>query len=155
MKNILTCIFLIYAMNFNAQGLKASGKKIINSNGEEVFLRGYGPGGWQIMEGYMMQTSGIAGSQHEIKEKLIDLMGEANTETFFQKWRENHFTKRDVDSLAAWGFNSIRIPMHYNLFTLPIEEEPIAGQNTWIETGFELIDNVLSWAAPQQCILTS
>lgn len=148
MKNFLTCIFLICAINFNAQGLKASGKKIINSKGEEVFLRGYGPGGWQIMEGYMMQTSGIAGSQHEIKEKLIDLMGEANTETFFQKWRENHFTKRDVDSLAAWGFNSIRIPMHYNLFTLPIEEEPIAGQNTWIETGFELIDNVLSWAAP-------
>ena len=130
------------------QMLKADGKKIVNSSGEEVLLRGVGPGGWQIMEGYMMQTSGVAGSQHEIKEKLIELMGEEKTETFFQKWRENHFTKQDVDSLAAWGFNSIRIPMHYNLFTLPIEEEPIAGENTWIETGFELIDNVLEWAAP-------
>ena len=100
------------------------------------------------MEGYMMQTSGFAGSQHEIKEKLVELMGESNTETFFNKWRENHFTQRDVDSLAAWGFNSIRIPMHYNLFTLPIEEEAVAGENTWIETGFELIDDVLAWAAP-------
>lgn len=130
------------------QGLKTEGKKIINSNGEEVLLRGVGPGGWQVMEGYMMNTSGVAGAQHEIKEKLIDLMGEANTETFFSKWRENHFTKRDVDSLAAWGYNSIRIPMHYNLFTLPIEDEPIAGANTWIETGFELIDDVLEWSAP-------
>ncbi|EAR12132.1 probable glycosyl hydrolase [Polaribacter irgensii 23-P] len=131
-----------------SQGLKTDGQKIVNSNGEEVLLRGMGPGGWQIMEGYMMNTSGVAGSQHAIKEKLIDLMGEPNTETFFKKWRKNHFTKRDVDSLAAWGFNSIRIPMHYNLFTLPIEEEPITGENTWRETGFELIDNVLEWAAP-------
>lgn len=140
--------FLLTTMFSWGQWLKADGKKIINSTGEEILLRGMGPGGWQIMEGYMMQTSGIAGSQHEIKEKLIDLMGASNTETFFNKWRENHFTKRDVDSLAAWGFNSIRIPMHYNLFTLPIEEEPVAGQNTWIETGFELIDNVLEWSAP-------
>ncbi|MBL7474100.1 carbohydrate-binding protein [Robertkochia sp. 1368] len=130
------------------QNLKAQGKVIVNAQGDEVLLRGVGPGGWQIMEGYMMQTSGVAGSQHEIREKLIDLMGEAKTETFFEKWRANHFTQRDVDSLAAWGFNSIRIPMHYNLFTLPIEEEPVPGENTWIETGFELIDNVLAWAAP-------
>ena len=147
-KYLIFTVFLCFSLLSRGQGLKAEGKKIVNSNGEEVLLRGLGPGGWQVMEGYMMNTSGFAGAQHEIKEKLIDLMGEANTETFFSKWRENHFTKRDVDSLAAWGYNSIRIPMHYNLFTLPIEDEPIAGENTWIETGFELIDDVLEWAAP-------
>ena len=149
MKKIYLFTYLLFITSFVwSQGLKTSGKAIINSQGEEVILRGMGPGGWQIMEGYMMQTSGVAGSQHEIREKLIDLMGEANTETFFEKWRANHFTKRDVDSLAAWGFNSIRLPMHYNLFTLPIEEEPVAGQNTWKETGFDLIDNLLEWCAP-------
>jgi hypothetical protein len=149
MKKYIFFIGLFFiAVLSRGQGLKADGKKIINSSGQEVLLRGMGPGGWQIMEGYMMTTSGFAGSQHEIKSKLIALMGETNTETFFTKWRENHFTKRDVDSLAAWGFNSIRIPMHYNLFTLPIEEEPIPGQSTWNETGFDLINNVLAWAAP-------
>ncbi|HVZ97828.1 MAG TPA: cellulase family glycosylhydrolase, partial [Chitinophagaceae bacterium] len=54
-------------------------------------------------------------------------------------------TKADVDSLHAWGFNSIRLPMHYNLFTLPAEEEPVAGQNTWLKKGFELTDSLLSW----------
>ena len=107
-----------------------------------------GPGGWLVMEGYMNQSAGIAGPQHEIKNKLIDLMGKEKTETFFKEWRKNHFTKRDVDSLAAWGFNSIRIPMHYNLMTLPIEEEPVVGENTWIEEGFTIIDNVLDWAKP-------
>ena len=149
MRNYVLFISLIFTVSFGwSQGLHTQGTQIVNSNGEEVLLRGYGPGGWQIMEGYMMQTSGFAGSQHEIKERLVDLMGETNTEVFFDKWRENHFTQRDVDSLAAWGFNSIRIPMHYNLFTLPIEEEAVPGENTWIETGFELIDDVLEWAAP-------
>ena len=48
-------------------------------------------------------------------------MGKEKTETFFAEWRKNHFTKRDVDSLAAWGFNSIRLPMHYNLMTFPLK----------------------------------
>ena len=149
MKNKILLIILMFTASLSwSQGLKTQGKAIVNAKGEEVILRGLGPGGWQIMEGYMMNTSGVAGSQHEIKQKLTDLMGETNTETFFQKWRANHFTKQDVDSLAAWGFNSIRIPMHYNLFTLPIEDEPLAGENTWIETGFDLIDDVLQWAEP-------
>lgn len=147
-KKILFLSLLAISMSSWGQSLRALGTEIVNANNEEVLLRGVGPGGWQIMEGYMMQTSGFAGSQHEIKNRLTDLMGESNTEVFFDKWRENHFTKRDVDSLAAWGFNSIRIPMHYNLFTLPIEDEPVAGENTWNETGFELIDDVLAWSAP-------
>jgi hypothetical protein len=146
---LIAVVFMISHLSFG-QLLETDGKMIVNDQGEEVLLRGVGPGGWQIMEGYMMQTSGVAGSQHEIIEKLINLMGEEQTEIFFNKWRSNHFTKRDVDSLAAWGFNSIRIPMHYNLFTLPIEEEPVAGENTWSETGFQLIDSVLKWSKPHE-----
>ncbi len=146
---VLIVQFVIFGcFALNAQGLVTDGKKIVNKYGEEVLLRGVGPGGWQVMEGYMMQTSGVAGSQHEIKEKLIDLMGTEKTESFFKSWRQWHFTQQDVDSLASWGFNSIRIPMHYNLFTLPIEAEPIPGENTWIETGFQLIDSVLRWSKP-------
>ena len=63
----------------------------------------------------------------------------------------NNFTKRDVDSLAAWGFNSIRIPMHYNLFfTLPIQDEPEAGKDTWLDTGFDIVDKVLEWSLPHE-----
>ena len=45
-------------------------------------------GGWMVMEGYMMKTAGFAGTQHEIKSNLIDLMGEEKTELFFDKcWK--------------------------------------------------------------------
>jgi aryl-phospho-beta-D-glucosidase BglC (GH1 family) len=96
----------------------------------------------------MHETDGSIGAQHQIKSNLISLMGTEKTEEFFKKWRDNHFTKRDVDSLASWGFNSIRVPLHYNLFTLPIQDEPNAGEDTWIEEGFTIIDKVLDWAKP-------
>ena len=96
------------------------------------------------------RSEGTAGAQHEFVEKFTELFGEERTDQFFEKWRENHFNKEDVDSLAAWGFNSIRVPLHYNLFTLPIQEEPNANGNTWLETGFDIIDNVLEWAEPHK-----
>tara|TARA_B100000886_G_scaffold111314_1_gene74716 strand:+ start:1593 stop:4868 length:3276 start_codon:yes stop_codon:yes gene_type:complete len=146
-------IFILLILLFNSfafsQNLKTEGKKIVDENGNEVLLRGYAPGGWLLIEGYMMhETDGSIGAQHQIKSNLISLMGAEKTEEFFKKWRDNHFTKRDVDSLAKWGFNSIRVPLHYNLFTLPIQEEPNVGEQTWIEEGFTIIDNVLDWAKP-------
>ena len=150
-RNLFLLLFIFFQTVSFSQNLKADGKKIIDGNGNEVLLKGYAPGGWLLIEGYMMhETDGSVGAQHEIKEKLTDLMGSEKTEEFFKKWRENHFTKRDVDSLAAWGFNSIRVPLHYNLFTLPIQDEPNSGQNTWLDEGFNIIDNILDWAKPHE-----
>ena len=150
-RNLFLLLFIFFQTVSFSQNLKADGKKIIDGNGNEVLLKGYAPGGWLLIEGYMMhETDGSVGAQHEIKEKLTDLMGSEKTEEFFKKWRENHFTKRDVDSLAAWGFNSIRVPLHYNLFTLPIQDEPNSGQNTWLDVGFNIIDNILDWAKPHE-----
>ena len=149
LKNILFYLLLFFTSVSFSQNLKTEGKKIVDGNGNEVLLRGYAPGGWLLIEGYMMhETDGSIGAQHQIKSNLVSLMGAEKTEEFFKKWRENHFTKRDVDSLASWGFNSIRVPLHYNLFTLPIQEEPTAGENTWLEEGFSIVDNVLAWAKP-------
>ena len=150
-RKILLLIFLVFSTISLSQNLKADGQKIVDGNGNEVLLRGYAPGGWLLIEGYMMHESGgSVGAQHEIKENLVELMGTDKTEEFFKKWRENHFTKRDVDSLASWGFNSIRVPLHYNLFTLPIQDEPVSGENTWLDEGFNIIDNVLDWAKPHK-----
>ena len=72
---------------------------------------------------------------------------------FYEAWLNNHVTKADIDSLASWGFNSIRLPMHYNLYTLPIQQEPVSGEQTWLEKGFELTDNLLSWCADNEMYL--
>ena len=145
-KYILLAVSIMLITNLFGQGfLKTEGKKIVDDENNEVILRGMGLGGWMLMEGYMMQSSDVADTQHEFRNRLVDLMGEEKTDQFFDAWLANHATRADVDSLAKWGFNSIRLPMHYNLFTLPIEDEPVSGQNTWLDKGFVMVDSLLQW----------
>lgn len=125
--------------------LRADGKEIKNENGESVILRGMGLGGWMLQEGYMLQTASFANSQHKIKQSIRSLIGQDNTELFYEAWLNNHVTKTDIDSLGSWGFNSVRLPMHYDLFTLPIEDEPVPGEQTWLDKGFEMTDNLIAW----------
>jgi endoglucanase len=147
-KQISLILGLIMIVAFQLQGqhfLSTSGKAIVNENQDTILLRGMGLGGWMVQEGYMLQTAGFANPQHEIRAKIEELIGTADTDLFYEAWLANHVRKADIDSLKAWGFNSVRLPMHYNLFTLPIEEEPVAGQNTWLTKGFELTDSLISW----------
>ena len=89
MHKILYILLLFFFSTISvSQNLKTDGKKIVDGNGNEVLLKGYAPGGWLLIEGYMMhETDGSVGAQHEIKEKLTDLMGAEKTEEFFKKWR--------------------------------------------------------------------
>ena len=125
--------------------LQVSGKNMVDSSGEPFILKGMGLGGWMLQEGYMLQTASFANPQHQIRAKISELIGEEDTQAFYDAWLANHVRKIDIDSLASWGFNSVRLPMHYNLFTLPIEEEPVAGENTWLEVGFTLTDSLIKW----------
>ncbi len=143
--NFLIVFFLV---NIAANGqafLRTNGTRITNEQDQEVIFQGVGLGGWMLQEPYMMKLSGTAMAQHEIRKKISALIGEKNTGTFYNEWLNNHCTKADIDSLAAWGFNSVRLPMHYNLYTLPVEKEPIKGKNTWLTKGFALTDSLLSW----------
>jgi endoglucanase len=147
-------VLITSSFNVNAQGfLRAEGKKIVNDGGE-IILRGHSPGGWLLQEGYMLKTEGFANAEYQIRNKIEALIGKEKKDAFYEEWYANHFTKKDVDSIAAWGFNSIRVPLHYKLFTLPIEEEPVQGENTWLTRGFEILDELLGWCIENELYLT-
>lgn len=145
-KGILSLLIIIsihtegHAQDF----LKANGKRIENNKGE-VILKGIGLGGWMLQEPYMLKLSGVVNTQSQFKSKVKELIGDERTIKFYNAWLANHTGKADVDSIASWGFNSIRLPMHYNLYTLPVELEPVEGQNTWLDKGFALTDSLLKW----------
>jgi hypothetical protein len=125
--------------------LKVQGKQIVNEKNENVLLRGIGLGGWMLQEPYMFLLSDAARNQTYIKEKITSLIGQKNCDEFYTSYLNNMITEKDIEALKKWGFNSIRLPMHFNLFTLPVDKEPVKGQNTWLETGFNLTDKLLSW----------
>jgi endoglucanase len=132
--------------------LRASGERIADGEGREVLLRGMGLGGWMLQEGYMLGIK-KEGTQHSIRARITDLVGKPDAERFYELWRENHMTRADVDRLAEAGFNSVRLPMHYNLFTLPSEEEPVEGRDTWLATGFQMTDRLLAWCKANRMYL--
>lgn len=146
-KTIAVALFLVLFLGetVNAEGyLRADGQAIVNEQGDKVILRGMGLGGWMLQEGYMLQLGNL-GQQHVIKSKIAELIGPEATQEFYDAWLANHTRKADIDAMAKWGFNSVRLPMHYELFTLPVEQEPVKGQNTWLPKGFELTDALLAW----------
>ncbi len=153
---ISICFFLIAItgiLRAEAQGfLKTKGKIIVNGKGEKIILRGMGLGGWMLQEGYMFRL-GALGRQYVIREKIQELVGPEKTKQFYEEWLLHHTTKTDIDSMARWGFNSIRLPMHYNLYTLPVEQEPVAGMHTWLEKGFAMTDSLLKWCKQNKVYL--
>ena len=137
-------LFLVTHLIYS-QNLSTLGPYLKDDNSNNVILRGINLGGWMLQEPYLFQFTGAADSQHEFKEKLVEFIGQENTDNFYNAWYENFITQGDVDSLASNGYNSIRLPMHYDLFTLPIQDEPVSGENTWINLGFSMVDNLLDW----------
>lgn len=145
---ILFIFLLLIFTSVNPQGfLRSSGSKIIDGNGKEILLRGIGLGGWLVPEGYMLQTSSFANAGWQFRKKIEDLVGIPNADEFFKLYRANFVTRKDIQRIAEWGFNSIRLPMHFNLLT---------AQNTpyvYSEEGFAIIDSLLQWCEESRIYL--
>ena len=120
----------------NMSFLHASGKNIVNNDGNYL-IKASNLGNFMVQEGYMMNLGG--GYQWNVKNKIADVVGTTSRDQFYKDYLANFITKADIDSLAQFGFNAIRLPMHYNLFT------PLGQPDTYIESGFALVDNIISW----------
>ncbi len=148
-KNLLSVfiLFLMMTASLSAQGfLRADGKEIVNDNGP-VLLRGMGLGGWLVPEAYMFNMSAFADAGWQIRAKITDVLGTENTVEFYKRFRKNYITKADIDSLKAWGFNSVRIPMHYELLT------PKLQPDVFLEEGFAILDSLLGWCKSNEMYL--
>lgn len=124
-----------------ADRLKAVGGEIVKPNGDEFIIKGLGLGGWMVQEGYML---GASGAQWEIKSFLTSLAGTDATNNFYNNWLNNLVTEADIASIADLGYNSIRVPLHYNLFF------DASGQ--WINDvtqnrGMSMLHQVIYWAS--------
>jgi endoglucanase len=156
-KNIKLLLLFVGIISFrivSGQGyLKVDSKRIVDEKGNNILLRGMGLGGWMLQEGYMLRVEGIGQQQHVIRKNIADLVGVKKADAFYDAWLANHTRKIDIDSMARWGFNSVRLAMHYNLYTLPVEKEPVAGENTWLDKGFAMTDSLLNWCKANKMYL--
>jgi len=125
--------------------IHASGTKIIDGAGKEVFLAGWGLGNWLLCEGYMWGVfdNPLFDRPRRIEAVLRELAGSAYVEGFWPAFRANYITKADIARLAALGYNSVRVPFNWRLF---MAEEP--DEISFLDgpgSGFDLLDRCLDW----------
>lgn len=132
-------------------GLRASGKKIINSDNQTIILKGVNLGQWLLMEGFMSGSNGNM-TQSAMKRKLFSSgKTRAEIETYFDQYHANFITKADIDFLGEKGFNCVRLPLHYELFLTDAQRESrldvIYANGTAKETAYNTYKtNLQSWA---------
>ena len=129
-------LVIFFSSGFGQGFLQTSNTSIIDGNGNKVILRGVALGGWLVPEGYMFQIPG-SGSPTTIREKIVNLVGENSANEFYEKFEQNYVQEQDIKAIADWGFNSIRLPLHYKVFS--------PSKGVYIEKGFTIIDSLVFW----------
>ena len=150
---LLVAVASVFSLGAVDNYVRVSGTKLLGRDGKKIVLRGTNCGNWMVREPYMMNTSGNLDRQFKFDNMLAQVCGEEKVEEFDRLWMDNNFGEADMKFLAEQGFNTLRVPMHYKYFTLPIEKEPIAGEQTWLQEGFIRIDSMCVWAERHNVLL--
>ena len=121
--------------------LRAEGRSVVNGQGEEILLAGWGLGNWLLCEGYMWLANDAPrfDRPRRIEAAIADMAGKDYAETFWRRFRENYIAEGDFARMAELGYNSVRIPINSRLF---LKEGPDARLR---EEGFRLLDGAVDW----------
>jgi GNAT superfamily N-acetyltransferase len=114
------------------------GRRFAAPDGHDFALRGISLGNWLVPEGYMFKFH-RALSPRQIDAVFRHLVGDAMTDQFWKDFRDDYVTEADIDFLAASGFTTLRVPLHWALFLRDTEPLHLAGP------GDALLDRLIGW----------
>ncbi len=117
----------------SAQFVHAQGEQIVDGSGKPLHLHGINLGNWMVTEGYMWHFEGGPQSEREIEEFVAEMLGPERSAAFWKTYRDTYISQGDIHLIKQAGFDSVRIPIHWKLFTTPDAE------------GFRLLDRVIGW----------
>ncbi len=140
-RKISLLILIIMLNNFLFGHFTINGHDILDNDGNKIMLRGLGLGGWLVPEGYMLHfhPGDPAGSPTSIRNRIVELIGEEKAAEFYAEYLKNYVTAQDIQQIADWGYNHIRLPFSYK-FLDPDTISPI-----FVDDGYEIIDQCLEW----------
>ncbi|HWZ90761.1 MAG TPA: cellulase family glycosylhydrolase, partial [Polyangiaceae bacterium] len=124
--------------------LRAQGKDIVDAAGQVVVLKGFGLGGWLVPEGYMLGNPGGKDSPRGIRAAIEAKISVAKASDFFATYQRNYVTEADIQAIARWGFNSVRLPLNANSL-MPEAGQPKVAPYRYDEAGFKPIDDLVRW----------
>ncbi|MGN0844286.1 MAG: glycoside hydrolase family 5 protein [Kiritimatiellia bacterium] len=111
--------------------------KLVDETGAEVRLHGIGLGNWFVHEGYMFDGfHGPWDKPRNIRKLVALLAGKAYSEKFWKRFYETYITEADIAAIKEDGYNSVRLPLDYELL---MEDE--ITEISFKEEGFRMIDH--------------
>lgn len=100
-----------------ADFVHTDGTKILDENGQPLFLSGINLGNWLLWEGYLMMGDFNYRTHTQFLNSLTTVFGSHNrAKEFEHQWRLNYVDDKAIEDLKSLGFNSVRVPFHYNMF---------------------------------------
>lgn len=101
--------------------LHAEGEKVVNEQGEEVYLRGVNAGGLCVIEPWMngfanswLEDSEIYCHDHKtVTLEFIERFGEDGAKELWAEYQKNWWSEQDFKNCAEMGMNVIRLPFTY------------------------------------------
>ena len=136
--SILWLVLFAFAMPASAQSplVRIEGKRFIAPDGRVLHIKGISLGNWLMPEGYMFKFE-VAKAPHQIYGAFDRLLGPEKAAAFWKRYRDTYIAQDDIRFIASAGFNTVRIPLHWNLFMTP--------DGTMTGEGWALLDRVLGW----------
>ncbi len=136
--SILWLVLCALALPASAQAqlVRIEGKRFIAPDGRVLHIKGISLGNWLMPEGYMFKFE-VAKAPHQIYGAFDRLLGPEKAAAFWKQYRDTYIAQDDIRFIASAGFNTVRIPLHWNLFMTP--------EGTMTGEGWALLDRVLGW----------
>lgn len=116
--------------------LSTKSDRIVDGEGREVFLRGYGIGGWLVHENYI---TGIPGTEQDFRRKLRVTAGDEKSARLFEALADHFVRESDVAFMKDLGVNAIRVPFNYRNFEQDLHPYQYAAD------GFRFLDRFIAW----------
>ena len=99
MKKLLILLLIVHKLSA-IDFLKTSGDTIVDENDKKILLKGFGLGGWVVLEGYMWNCYIEHASTSRMENSINYLVGEEKKNQFFDIFDEiRHLTKKILDNI--------------------------------------------------------
>jgi len=120
--------------------LRVEGTAVVDAHGNEFRIRGTNLGNWLNPEGYMFHFPAQAASASRIEDGLLQLAGPDYMREFWARYVGEYITEKDIEFLASSGVNTLRLPLHWKMFT----DDPYLCFGP-ASDGYALVDKVVRW----------
>src|ERR1700742_1167748 len=95
--------------------VRTEGQRFIAPDGTPLLIKGISLGNWLMPEGYMFKFE-VAKAPRQIYGAFDRLLGSERAQAFWAEYRERYIAEDDIRFIKSVGFNTVRIPLHWNLF---------------------------------------